>query len=108
MADPVDSPVADPVDSPVADPVDSPAADPVDSPVADPVDSPTADPIDNPVADPVHNTPEDPAYPSEPFVPIIGMSRKAQETVGAKYDLVRNPYSWSEKAHMIFLEQPIR
>ena len=92
----------------MAEPVESPVAEPVESPVAESVESP----VNNPVADPVHyspvDSPEEPGLPSEPFIPIIGMSRRTEEVPGAMYNLARNPYSWSEKAHMIFLEQPIR
>jgi hypothetical protein len=67
----------------------------------------------------VVNEPSDP-YQFDPIVPIIGRRRaESEESIfgeaaihlegaGAKYNLVHNPYSWSESAHMIFLEQPIR
>mmetsp|Transcript_29725 Transcript_29725/g.28436 ORF Transcript_29725/g.28436 Transcript_29725/m.28436 type:complete len:866 (-) Transcript_29725:73-2670(-) len=58
---------------------------------------------------PVDPEPSNPpvSMPDDPFVPIIG--RKIQEEVNNEdYFLKKNDFSWSESAHMIYLEQPIR
>lgn len=122
---------------PTLQPTDAATLEPSAEPTADPSTEPTAQPSAKTETDtdlsasPTNgaepeaptpttvNEPSDP-YQFDPIVPIIGRRRtESEETVfgesqihleaaGAKYNLVHNPYSWSESAHMVFLEQPIR
>ena len=93
---------------------ETPPAEGPSDPETPPAEGPS-DPETPPAEGP--SDPEPPTLDPEPIVPIIGRRTANIDTTGSaettedfrvKYDLVRNPYSWSESAHMIFLEQPIR
>jgi hypothetical protein len=121
------APTQEPTDSATLDPSAEPSAEPTAEPSAVPSAEPETDLSASPTngAEPeaptptVVNEPSDP-YLFDPIVPIIGRRRtESEESIfgeaaihlegaGAKYNLVHNPHSWSESAHMIFLEQPIR
>lgn len=124
---PTQKPTRVPTSEPTKSPTENPSTEPTDSPTPDPSSEPTAPPSEassDPLAPDAPEGGEPPAdinpssdpYAYDPIVPIIGRRSAvetgadggAQELGGEKYDLVRNPYSWSESAHMLFLEQPIR
>ena len=120
--EPSSEPTAEPTTEPTAEPTAEPSTEPSAEPDTDLSAAPTngAEPEPQVPTPTAVNEPSDP-YNFDPIVPIIGRARRTEseesifgeaeihvESAGAKYNLVHNPYSWSESAHMIFLEQPIR
>ena len=116
---------------PLSSPIDVP---PVDTPVDSPVDIPPVPPVDTvPPVPPIGDLPPPIATPPAdvpPMTPPVDVDGSQLPTAGEaadgaasimartrqmqdqpplpKYHLKRNPWSWSESANMIFLEQPLR
>ena len=96
-------PTAKPIGRPSKRPVGVPSPEPSSAEAPSDPETPPAEAPSDPETPPAE---EPPTLEPEPIVPIIG--RRTAESNRVKYELARNPYSWSESAHMIFLEQPIR